>query len=216
MCMIALVGVGAAAVLIFSIIALVLAWREVGDRSLSQTLDHSAGTATVIALCGAILFGLLTHHDGILVFGIGVVATLLLGLASKIVGYLDRRADRRRRRLLGLAVPRRFLPPSCIAMSYGLIALIGCLPFVAVTQSVAAATTHDRAYLTMPLQAHGGWVFVGGMLFYAAVSGLFGLWLTHRQRRKIEAEHARIAELDRRVARNDPSVDPTYQEGDTS
>lgn len=199
------IGVGSAAVLGFSIFTLVRAWRTAGDRSLAQTLDASAGKAAAIAFFGAFLFAVLTHHSGLAVLGIGAVAATLLGLAAKVVGYLDRRADRRRRRLLGLAIPRRFVPPWVVAVGYGSVAfLVGPL-FVVLVMSVAAAATGDKTYSGMPpLQAHGGWVFGISLLSYIAVTVLFGLWLTHRQRRKIAAEHARIAELDRRIALEPP------------
>lgn len=181
------IGIGAAAIVVFSIRSLVLAWRRADDRSLAQTLDESVGSTAVTAFFGAALFGLLTHHSGMAVLGIGVVAAVLLGLAAKVVGYLDRRADRRRRRLLGLAVPRRFVPPWVVAVGYGSVAFL-----------VAPL------FLEMPLRAHGGWAFGISFLSYIAVTVLFGLWLTHRQRRKIEAEHARVADLDRKIALESP------------
>lgn len=129
---------------------------------------------------------------------------MLLGLAAKVVGYLDRRADRRRRRLLGLAVPRRFVPPWMVAVSYGAVAFLVAPLFSVFVMSVAAAATGDRTYVEMPLRAHGGVAFGISFLSYIAVAGLFGLWLTHRQRRKIDAEHARIVDLDRKVTDESP------------
>ncbi len=198
------IGVGAAAIVVFSIRSLALAWRRANDRSLAQTLDESVGSTALTAFFGAALFGMLTHHSGMAVLGIGALAAVLLGLAAKVVGYLDRRADRRRRRLLGLAVPRRFVPPWMIAVCYGSVALLVAPLFGVLVMSVAAAATGDRTYMEMPLRAHGGWAFEISFLSYIAVTVLFGLWLIHRQRRKIEAEHARIADLDRQVARESP------------
>ncbi|MBE5408352.1 hypothetical protein [Mycobacteroides abscessus] len=198
------IGIGAAAIVVFSIRSLVLAWRRADDRSLAQTLDESVGSTAVTAFFGAALFGLLTHHSGMAVLGIGVVAAVLLGLAAKVVGYLDRRADRRRRRLLGLAVPRRFVPPWVVAVGYGSVAFLVAPLFNVLIMSVAAAATGDKTYLEMPLRAHGGWAFGISFLSYIAVTVLFGLWLTHRQRRKIEAEHARVADLDRKIALESP------------
>lgn len=198
-------GIGAVAVLVFSIRSLVLVWRRADDRSLAQTLDDSVGSTVLTAFFVAVLFGMLTHHSGMVVLGIGALAAVLLGVAAKVVGYLDRRADRRRRRLLGLAVPRRFVPPWVIAVSYGSVAFLGATVFTVLVMSVAETATGDKTYVQMPpLQAHGGWVFGISALTYIAVAVFFGLWLVHRQRRKIEAEHARVAELDRRIALESP------------
>jgi len=199
------IGIGAAAIVVFSIRSLVLAWRRADDRSLAQTLDESVGSTAVTAFFGAALFGMLTHHSGMVVLGIGALAAVLLGLAAKVVAYLDRRADRRRRRQLGLAVPRRFVPPWVIAVSYGSVAFLALPLFTVLIMSVAAAETGDKTYSEMPLQAHGEWVLGISLLSYIAVTGLFGLWLVHRQRRKIEAEHARIATLDRQIALESPN-----------
>lgn len=198
------IGIGAAAIVVFSIRSLVLAWRRANDRSLAQTLDESVGSTALAAFFGAVLFGMLTHHSGMAVLGIGALAAVLLGLAAKVVGYLDRRADRRHRRLLGLAVPRRFVPPWVVAVGYGSVAFLVAPLFSVFVMSVAAAATGDRTYVDMPLRAHGGWAFGISVLSYIAAAALFGLWLTHRQRRKIEAENARIADLDRKVARESP------------
>lgn len=198
------ISIGAVAIIVFSIRSLVLAWRKADDRSMAQTLDDSVGAAAAIAFFGAVLFGMLTHHSGMAVLGIGALAATLLGLAAKVVGYLDRRADRRRRRLLGLAVPRRFAPPWVVAVGYGSVAFLVAPLFNVLIMSAAAAATGDKTYSEMPLRAHGGWAFGISFLSYIAVAALFGLWLTHRQRRKIEAEHARIADLDRKIALESP------------
>ena len=102
------------------------------------------------------------------------------------------------------AVPRRFVPPWVVAVGYGSVAFLVAPLFNVLIMSVAAAATGDKTYLEMPLRAHGGWAFGISFLSYIAVTVLFGLWLTHRQRRKIEAEHARVADLDRKIALESP------------
>ena len=89
-------------------------------------------------------------------------------------------------------------------MGYGSVAFLVAPLFNVLIMSVAAAATGDKTYLEMPLRAHGGWAFGISFLSYIAVTVLFGLWLTHRQRRKIEAEHARVADLDRKIALESP------------
>ncbi|MFL0294989.1 hypothetical protein ACJH6J_28705 [Mycobacterium sp. SMC-18] len=135
------ISIGAVAIIVFSIRSLVLAWRKADDRSLAQTLDDSVGAATATAFSGAVLFAMLTHHSGMAVLSIGALAATLLGLAAKVVGYLDRQADRRRRRLLGLAVPRRFAPPWVVAAGYGSVAFLVAPLFTALIMSAAAAAT---------------------------------------------------------------------------
>lgn len=174
-------------------------WRQAPDRAVADTLEGTIGPVVLLGMGGAAVFAMVLHRDGLPLFFTAVAVCGLLGISAKAVRYLDRRAGRRRRRELGLAQPRRFIPPWVVGLAWAVF-VIGVVPFLLVppTALVVAAVSGDHSFLD-PTTNNCHLLVLLSFAAYGSAGLLVGRRQVQRQRRKIAAERDRIAQLDRDI-----------------
>ncbi|OWL93803.1 hypothetical protein B7435_32620 [Mycolicibacterium peregrinum] len=185
-------------ILVWGAIATYLQLRKAPDDSLAAAVDRAVGPVIIASMGASAVVGLTFHRGGIHVLLTGWAIALTMALASRVIRYLDRRAETKRRAALRLAPRRRLLSPAAIGACYGALALLIWPAISLLGMFLLALITNDTtppSHPTAPQVIAGLIVFIGPALILTAGIAL----LVQRQRRKISDEDARIAELDRQA-----------------